>query len=133
MRRSAWNATVVATAVVLALASVCPAAQAAEVNLTGKWSINTDGGGTYYLRPVDDEVWWVGESPDGGQTWTNVGHGHIKGDKLSVKWADSPRGSCKGSGAVTWEVIVKDGDVAEIKKTDQVGDNFGGDALEPLK
>jgi hypothetical protein len=121
-------------AMVLALAGVCSSAQAAEGKLTGKWSINTGEGDTYYLRQVDDEVWWIGESKDGGKSWTNIGHGHVKGNELTMRWADSPRGSYSGSGTVTFELVTKEGQIVELKKKKQEGPGtFGGDTLKRLK
>ena len=133
MRRGALAVTVVAAAMVLAFVGECSSANAGKVMLTGKWSINCGGGGTYYLRQINDEVWWIGESPDGGRTWTNIGHGQIKGKVLTVRWADAPRGSCSGSGIITLELVTKGDEVVELRKTKQDGANFGGDTFKPLK
>jgi hypothetical protein len=54
----------------------------------GLWQAND--GGLYHMRQIGGDVWWVGESTDGGQTFTNVFHGHIVGDKLTGGWLDVP-------------------------------------------
>jgi hypothetical protein len=120
----------VLVAMVLTGGGSSSAADVVEINLSGKWSINCEGGGVYYLRQVGNEVWWVGESPDGGRGWTNLGHGTIEGEDLIVHWADAPKGSFRGTGILTLKLVVQDGKVATIKKVKQVGDFFGGDTFK---
>ncbi len=132
MRRGVRDSMAAVVTMVLALGSVCSSAQAAEDNLTGKWSINTGDGDDYYLRQVIDEVWWMGESWDTGRRWTNIGHGHLKGNELTIRWADSPRGSNSGSGTVTFELVTRGDRIVELKKTKQEGGSFGGDTLKRL-
>ena len=57
-----------------------------SLNLTGRWSAND--GGTYYLRQLGDQLWWYGQSGDGGATWSNVYQGVIRGEQISGRWAD---------------------------------------------
>jgi hypothetical protein len=45
-------------------------------DMNGVWRAND--GGTYYVRQVGNDVWWVGMSADGGKTWTNVFKGGAK-------------------------------------------------------
>lgn len=54
----------------------------------GIWA--ADDGGLYHMRQIGGDVWWVGESSDGGQSFTNVFHGHIEGNTLTGGWLDVP-------------------------------------------
>jgi hypothetical protein len=118
---------------VLALVGACSSAEAEERTLTGKWTINIPGGATYYFRQVGDEVWWMGDSKDDGKTWTNIGHGHVKGNELTVKWADVPRGRFLGSGTVTFKLVTKGNAIVELQKTNEESAKFGGDKFTPQK
>lgn len=42
----------------------------AQSNLSGGWIC--DDGGTYFVRQVGDQLWWYGQSSDGGESWANV-------------------------------------------------------------
>jgi hypothetical protein len=94
------------------------------VNLTGKWRCDDEG--TYYIRQIGNEVWWVGRSPDRGKQWDNVLHGEIKGRRIVGKWADVPRGEAMGAGELHLELIVRGGQVVGMRKVKEVGDGFGG-------
>jgi hypothetical protein len=109
---------------VLVCAATCPPVHAQEVNLTGKWSCDDDG--TYYLRQIGTKVWWMGKSKEGGKEWTNVFRGEIKGKHIIGEWVDVPRGESMGSGTLHLEMHMRDGKVVEIRKTKQIGDDFGG-------
>ncbi len=80
-------------------------------NLTGTWS--ADDRGLYYIRQLNDIVWWVGmstESPMGlhdfrkGITYTNVFRGRLTGDTIVGDWADVPHGSNHLNGTLTLRV-----------------------------
>jgi hypothetical protein len=81
-----------------------PGPARAPVDLTGVWS--SDDGGTYYLRQVNGQLYWYGESADGGKSWSNVFHADLKahggkvltGEKVGGPWADVPKGGSKNSG-----------------------------------
>jgi hypothetical protein len=103
-----------------------------NVNLTGKWSCNF-ANAVYHIRQVGNEVWWVGESGDGGTSWTNVAHGSIRGNELIMKWADTPKGRNHGVGILTLSLIFKDGKVVTIKKMKMVGSGFGGDTFQRMQ
>ncbi|HVS40574.1 MAG TPA: hypothetical protein VMS17_33770 [Gemmataceae bacterium] len=61
-----WRGVVAAAAALLALASFGRTATAADdVNLTGKWTCSD--GGTYFIRQVGRDVYWLGQSGNGGQ------------------------------------------------------------------
>lgn len=56
------------------------------------------GGGKYYIRQLGNEILWYGEENATSPTWSNVAHGVINGNKITVKWADVPKGSIMQSG-----------------------------------
>lgn len=70
-----------------------------ELNLTGKWYC--DDQGVYYLRQLGNQLWWYGQSADGGNAWTNIFHGTIEGRTITGNWADVPHGGAQGSGRMT--------------------------------
>jgi hypothetical protein len=72
-------------------------------NLTGRWRCND--GGTYYLRQLGDELWWLGKSPNDGATWTNVYRGKIQGTNVVGNWADVPHGGIMGNGQMNLQVV----------------------------
>ena len=88
-------------------------------NLTGKWKGND--GVSYFLRRIDNELWWYGQSKDGGKTWSNVFYGSIKGNYVTGKWADLPRGLAQNSGMMTIKILGNN-KLKAIKKTG----GFGG-------
>lgn len=88
-------------------------------NLTGKWKGND--GGSYFLRQIDNELWWYGQSKDGGKTWSNVFYGSIKGNYVTGKWADMPHGLAQNSGMMTIKILGNN-KLKAIKKTG----GFGG-------
>jgi len=98
------------------LADASPAAQARK--LTGVW--NCDDGGVYFIRQVGNQIWWYGQSGDGGDTWSNVFQGTIRGNTIIGSWADVPKGSIKGYGEMTLKLS---GD--RLQKISG-GENFGG-------
>lgn len=78
-------------------------------DLTGVWSCND--GGTYYVRQIEDEVWWFGESRDG--SWANVFSGRRSGALVLGPWADVPKTDSRGSGMLVLRVVSKDYFVAD--------------------
>ena len=75
---------------------------AAPRDMNGVWRAND--GGTYYVRQLGNEVWWLGMSPDDGRTWTNVFHGTRNGNTVTGTWADVPKGRVAGGGMMTLTV-----------------------------
>lgn len=71
----------------------------ASRDLNGVWRSND--GGTYYVRQIGNDVYWLGMSGDNGRTWTNVFHGTRNGNTLSGAWADVPKGRVGGGGTLT--------------------------------
>jgi len=92
-------------------------AQASSLN--GVWNCND--GGVYFVRQVGNEVWWYGQSSDGGATWSNVFHGVMRGNQIDGRWADVPKGSIRGYGEMTLAVL----NAGRIEKV-MGGQNFGG-------
>jgi hypothetical protein len=76
---------------------------AMTTDLTGRWSCND--GGTYFLRQTGSELWWYGQSADGGATWSNVFHGQIKGNQVIGRWADVPHGRLQNAGEMSVEIV----------------------------
>jgi hypothetical protein len=66
--------------------------------LTGVWS--ADDAGTYYVRQVNDTVWWLGLSTDEGRTFANVFRGTLQNGQLTGDWADLPLGQASSSGSI---------------------------------
>jgi hypothetical protein len=65
-----------------------------NINLTGTWKAND--GGTYYIRNIGIDVWWLGiSSNDDGKTFSNVlkGQIHVNNKTLTADWSDIPRGT----------------------------------------
>lgn len=81
---------------------------AAQSNVTGVWS--ADDGGMYYVRQINNQVWWAGLSAIShlgandihpGIHYNNVFFGTISGNTISGDWADVPRGTILQSGTMT--------------------------------
>ena len=83
--------------------STIPRLLSGPVDLTGKWRGND--GGAYFLRQVGNQVWWYGQSGDGGGSWTNVFHGRIEGHQVLGTWADVPQGRVMNSGEMSLQVV----------------------------
>ncbi|AFZ03517.1 hypothetical protein [Calothrix sp. PCC 6303] len=91
---------------------------AQATNMTGAWNCND--GGVYFIRQVGNQIWWYGQSSDGGQTWSNVFQGTITGSRIVGSWADVPKGSIRGYGEMT--LRISGGRIQKISG----GQNFGG-------
>jgi hypothetical protein len=124
MMRRALGMITVGLVLILVAAAPCSPVGAPDVDLTGKWSCDDDG--TYFVRQVGNKICWMGKSKEGGKEWTNVFHGEIKGRQIIGDWADVPKGGSMGSGTMHLELEIRRGNVVEIRKTKQIGDNFGG-------
>lgn len=93
-------------------------------NLDGVFS---GGGGKYYLRQLGNEILWYGE--DGvSPTWSNVAHGVIKGNTITVKWADVPKGEIMQSGSLVIKINSND----ELVLIKQTGEFFATDSWTRL-
>jgi hypothetical protein len=74
-------------------------------NLNGVFS---GGGGKYYIRQLGNDILWYGEEDAVAPTWSNVAHGIINGNKITVKWADVPKGSIMQSGDLIITIVSND-------------------------
>ena len=116
--------------------SVIPFDATAPIDLTGTWA--GDDGGVYFVRQLDDVVWWNGmSSRDGppadlGRDWNNVGRG-ILGDDLRIvaDWSDVPRGGVGGHGTVTFQVGSHPTGDLEILKIEETGTGRGDTRWTP--
>lgn len=91
----------------------------ATMNFTGLWRCNDRG--SYFIRQVGNEIWWYGQSGDGGKSWSNVFHGQIRGNKVIGKWADVPYGRTQNFGEIILEII----GAGKLVTTKRTG-GFGG-------
>jgi hypothetical protein len=64
--------------------------------LTGMWAASDVG--TYYLRQLNDTLWWLGLSRDRGRSFANVFNGRVNDGFISGAWADIPLGMTQNSG-----------------------------------
>lgn len=94
----------------------------ASRDLNGVWRSND--GGTYYVRQIGSDVYWLGMSGDDGRTWTNVFRGTRNGNILSGTWADVPKGRVAGGGTLTITIHGANG-VTGFTRTGVTG-GFGG-------
>src|SRR5689334_9951435 len=65
-----------------------------NINLTGAWGAND--GGTYYIRNIGNDVWWLGlSSNDDGKTFATVLKEQINVNNKTITsdWSDIPRGN----------------------------------------
>ena len=121
----------VVTTVIVALSLVLAVSVSSELkaspaeplqeDLTGTWTSETSG--TYYVRQVGTTVWWVGQSQDGGNSYTNVFNGSRNGDQITGFWADVPAGRNTGSGSLTLS-ISRTSTHFELRKVRETG-GFG--------
>ena len=95
----------------------------ASRDFNGIWS--SDDGGTYYIRQIGNDIWWVGMSGDNGKTWTNVFKGVRNGNTVTGQWADVPRGSISSGGVLNLSVQGTKQSVSGFSRS-QVTGGFGG-------
>ena len=81
-------------------------------------------GGKYYLRQLGNEILWYGEEDAVNPTWSNVAHGIIKGNTITVKWADVPKGEIMQSG----NLVIKINSNDELVLLKQTGEFFATDS-----
>ena len=80
-----------------------------------------DWNGTYYVRQIGNEILWYGEETSENPTWSNVAHGTINGNVLTVIWGDVPKGSIMQHGNLVIQINSND----NFTLISQDGDNFG--------
>lgn len=92
-------------------------------DMNGVWRAND--GGTYYVRQLGNQIWWLGMSADGGRSWTNVFHGTKTGNVVQGTWADVPRGSIRSGGSMNLQVQATPTSVLSFTRASATG-GFGG-------
>ena len=90
-------------------------------NLDGAFS---GGGGKYYIRQLGNEIFWYGEEVAVSPSWSNVAHGTISGNTITVKWADVPKGSIRQSGDLVIRIDSNDA----LVLLQQTGEFFATDS-----
>ncbi|MFB3764284.1 MAG: hypothetical protein ACE14P_03440 [Methanotrichaceae archaeon] len=93
----------------------------ASLDLTGVYT--TKPSGTYYITQVGNNVYWYGEEKSQNPSWSNIAYGTIKGNTLTLNWADVPKGSTHSSGTLTLSVTRPAG-MTVLTVTQQTG-GFG--------
>jgi len=91
-------------------------------DLTGAWT--ADDGGTYYVRQIDNAIWWIGLDGTDGRNFSNVFRGTITGDFITGNWSDVPRGRAMSNGILAIQVVHTERGV-ELRKRRETG-GFGG-------
>ena len=89
-----------------------------RLELNGKTYLDNLGG-IYYVREIENEVFWFAEHP--GRNYAHVFKGKKQGNKIIGKWWDVPKFGMKGSGNL--ELLVKESGRA-LNKSNQTG-GFG--------
>jgi hypothetical protein len=90
--------------------------RAQPVTLSGIWHGSDNG--TYYVRQLDHEIWWLGLSRDQGRSFANVFHGSIgstpiaESGPIEGEWLDVPMGV---GGALSGGTLVLQGDQADTQ------------------
>lgn len=91
--------------------------QTSQYNLNGVFN---GGGGKYYIRQLGNDILWYGEEDAVSPTWSNVAHGIINGNTITVKWADVPKGSIMQSG----DLVIKINSNDSMTLQQQTGEFF---------
>jgi hypothetical protein len=97
-------------------------------SLTGVWS--SDDAGTYYVRQMDNTVWWLGLSVDEGRTFANVFRGTLQNGQISGNWMDIPLGQTTSGGGLAF--TSSDGPQSTEWKRTNVSGGFGGSSWAKL-
>lgn len=88
------------------------------IDLTGVW--NCDDGGTYYIRQIDNNVWWYGEENPSSPGWSNAAMGTTDGSRVMLTWVDVPKGGALGNGNLILEIVSR----SKLRSVQNIG--FGG-------
>lgn len=67
-----------------------PGFSAENSDLTGVWKGNDDC--TYYIRQLENEIWWYGQGTSDWQAFANVAYGTInENGVVQLRWSDLPK------------------------------------------
>ena len=95
-------------------------------DLTGDWRAST--GENFYIRQANNTVWIYGESIPTNGNWTSLAYGTLEGNKVSLDWADVPKGNASLMGTLKLNVTSDN----ELKVIDQTG-GWGGKEWKQIK
>lgn len=90
-----------------------------NMDLTGVWSC--DDSGIYYIRQLENIVWWDGEEDNANPHWANVARGTISGNIVTLDYSDVPEGDAVGYGTLVLDIISND----ELKVREKP-ESYGG-------
>ena len=96
------------------------------LDLTGDWRAST--GENFYIRQANNTVWIYGESIQTNGNWTSVAYGTLEGNKVSLDWADVPKGNASLMGTLKLNVTSDN----EQQVIDQTG-GWGGKEWKQIK
>ena len=99
-----------------------------HVNLTGAWHGNDVA--TYYVRQIDQTIWWLGLSHDEGRLFANVFRGVLSGQIIEGAWVDVPMGTEGALGGGSLSIYCADERGTQMTKL--VNDAFGGSTWTKL-
>ena len=94
------------------------------LDLTGDWGTE---GANFYIRQVNESIWWYAEDSAEDPLWTSVAYGTIENNTVSVTWVDVPKGNATIMGTAVLNVTFED----ELQLVDQTG-GFGGEDWEQV-
>jgi len=95
-------------------------------DLTGDWRAST--GENFFIRQANNTVWIYGESIPTNGNWTSLAYGTLEGNKVSLDWADVPKGNASLMGTLKLNVTTDN----ELKVIDQTG-GWGGKEWKQIK
>ena len=96
------------------------------VDLTGDWRAST--GENFYVRQVNNTIWWYGESSAKNENWTSVAYGTLAGNTVKLNWTDVPKGNASLMGTLMLSVASD----KELQLIDQTG-GWGGKDWKQIK
>jgi len=96
------------------------------LDLTGDWRAST--GENFFIRQANNTVWIYGESIPTNGNWTSVAYGSLEGNKVSLDWADVPKGNASLMGTLKLNVTSDN----EQQVIDQTG-GWGGKEWKQIK
>ncbi|OJJ17107.1 hypothetical protein BKI52_30815 [marine bacterium AO1-C] len=74
------------------------------MDLTGKWQIKNQSG-SYYVRQLDDKIFWYGEEASTNPYWSNIAYGTIESNAIvKLTWVDVPKGTTISDGSVVLNI-----------------------------